>query len=93
MTLLVWNLHFLISAVGLLLVACGALLVFLAPWYVRKTDRASRVQVDLERMQHLSEEDRKQQKVQTAVLQVKLWGIALLIPGAVLYLIGQMWMS
>ena len=70
---------------GCILIALGAVIVFLSKLFVKKFDLVEKQKIKLE---DIDEETRQMLKAQKASLMVKLIGMAATVPGAIMIFIA-----
>jgi len=73
---------------GIALTAVGMILVWLAPWIVKKYGLTARKKIDPKLTGHMSEEELEKFRQESAVLDVKLRSLLVALPGLILILIA-----
>lgn len=76
-----------LQVLGLLILAVGIFVVYTAPRIVEKRRLDEKKVVDPERTADLSEEDLKKFKREAAILDLKIKGVLIALPGALMILI------
>lgn len=76
-----------LQVLGLLILAVGIFVVYAAPRIVEKRKLDEKKVVDPERTAGLSEEDLKKFKREAAILDLKIKGVLIALPGALMILI------
>lgn len=76
-----------LQVLGLLILAVGIFVVYAAPRIVEKRRLDEKKVVDPERTADLSEEDLKKFKREAAILDLKIKGVLIALPGALMILI------
>ncbi|MHB8963405.1 MAG: hypothetical protein ACYC5K_09665 [Saccharofermentanales bacterium] len=76
-----------LQVLGILVLAVGVFIVYAAPRIVEKRGLDEKKTIDADRAAGLSEEEIKKLKRESAILDLKIKGVLVALPGAILILI------
>jgi hypothetical protein len=81
------TLEIILQVLGILILAVGVFIVYAAPRIVEKRRLDEKKTVDAERAEGLTEEEIRKIKRESAILDLKIKGVFVALPGAILILI------
>jgi hypothetical protein len=82
------TIELLLRIIGLVIAACGLVVVYAAPKIVDKRDLAARKQIPPDMLEMMTPEEKDKYRRDMAVLDVKLRGLLIAAPGFVMILIA-----